>query len=67
MFVHATTLSTPPHVGRSVIGHCLVVQSELSTKTIRSSVVGTHAGSQDIFVGDIFYLYIKNEKSVDVF
>lgn len=43
----------PPQLGKSETGHCLVIPSELSTKTIRSSVVGTHAGSQDIFVGDI--------------
>lgn len=42
-----------PQVGRPVIGHCLVVPSALSTNTIKSSVVGTQAGSQDILVGDI--------------
>ena len=60
-------VTSPAHVGKSDIGHCLVIPSALSTKTIRSSVVGTHAGSQDIFVGDIVYLYMKNENSVAVF
>jgi hypothetical protein len=54
-FAEVTSVTVPIPLGSAEIADFFVTPSALSTKTMKSSVVATQAGSPDILVGDILY------------